>query len=657
MASKIFFFLVFISTALLFPKNTLAANNISAGELIVEPATLHSLGFEWSVTGDDNRNAQVTIKYKKSADSAWKEAQPMLRNNGETVAYSDSSLRYVTPNLFAGSVLNLESATSYDVEFKMIDPDGGSTTKNINVSTKAELVEKANRTLHVYPPSYSGSKLTPSFTDVQSAYNQVQPGETILIHPGTYQKDLVFNKQATAANPITIKGADRETTILQGVGNTLINMGGSSYHIIDNLTLTDAGTLIYGEGTPSAQFIQIANNKMTNTGLAVRCLSTNCKGLTITNNIMTGWYTPQNWMIRTRQGNAAVYLGGQAHDVSYNKISLFWDGPSIVTGKPDFSGPINVAIDFYNNELFFMNDDCMQLDYGVYNIRAFRNFCHNSFMGISAQPTYGGPIYIYQNIVYNVQRNGLKLNVEPSGLIIINNTLANTTGFVSPLWSNGQVFNNLFLGADTPLDDSGRAIFTGTYTPLITELDYNGYRRNEIISAQAHSKYFWIANPNDSNSSNISSSTLSDFVNRTGFEQHGVELDYGVFENVSIPDRTNYTNTGQNQKFSLSASSAAINKGKFIANINDSYTGTAPDLGAYEFGQAPYTFGPRESGQSTPSSKSGDANSDNNVDGIDYVTWLNHFGQNVTGPSNGDFNNDSKVDGVDYVIWLNNFGK
>jgi beta-glucanase (GH16 family)/outer membrane protein assembly factor BamB len=54
--------------------------------------------------------------------------------------------------------------------------------------------------------------------------------------------------------------------------------------------------------------------------------------------------------------------------------------------------------------------------------------------------------------------------------------------------------------------------------------------------------------------------------------------------------------------------------------------------------------------------KSGDANSDGRVDGVDYVTWLNHYGQNVTGSSVGDFNNSGAVDGVDYVIWLTNYG-
>jgi hypothetical protein len=35
----------------------LAADKTTAGELITEPPTLLSLGFEWRIEGDDNRNA------------------------------------------------------------------------------------------------------------------------------------------------------------------------------------------------------------------------------------------------------------------------------------------------------------------------------------------------------------------------------------------------------------------------------------------------------------------------------------------------------------------------------------------------------------------------------------------------------------------------
>ena len=55
--------------------------------------------------------------------------------------------------------------------------------------------------------------------------------------------------------------------------------------------------------------------------------------------------------------------------------------------------------------------------------------------------------------------------------------------------------------------------------------------------------------------------------------------------------------------------------------------------------------------------KTGDANSDGKVDGVDYMIWFNHYRQSVTGPANGDFNSSGFVDGVDYMLWLNNYGK
>jgi hypothetical protein len=54
----------------------------------------------------------------------------------------------------------------------------------------------------------------------------------------------------------------------------------------------------------------------------------------------------------------------------------------------------------------------------------------------------------------------------------------------------------------------------------------------------------------------------------------------------------------------------------------------------------------------------GDANGDNNVDGLDYIIWLNHYNLSSTnGYQDGDFNSDGKVDGVDYIAWLTNYGQ
>ena len=59
----------------------LAAADTSA----VEPdtlrtyATLHSLGFEWDVAGDDDHDAGCRVRYRAEGDAEWKTALDLLR--------------------------------------------------------------------------------------------------------------------------------------------------------------------------------------------------------------------------------------------------------------------------------------------------------------------------------------------------------------------------------------------------------------------------------------------------------------------------------------------------------------------------------------------------------------------------------------------------
>src|SRR5687767_4310778 len=87
-------------------------NEVKAGELHVDPPTLHCLGFRWMVEGDSNGNARGEVTYRKSGEGEWQRAQPMLRVNREE---TDKAFRsYRASNLLAGSVLNLEPNTEYE---------------------------------------------------------------------------------------------------------------------------------------------------------------------------------------------------------------------------------------------------------------------------------------------------------------------------------------------------------------------------------------------------------------------------------------------------------------------------------------------------------------------------------------------------------------
>ena len=165
--------------------------------------TLINLGFEWSIEGDANRNASVDLSYRKKGTAEWKPGLPMLRLRGERI-YAESRVDVISPNMFAGSILDLEPATAYEARFILKDPDGvrGQTERILTVSTRKEPEPYAGgRTFHVYPPNFSGPKQEPSFEGLMCAYNyycgggdtvtagrpRVKPGDTILVHAGVYQ--------------------------------------------------------------------------------------------------------------------------------------------------------------------------------------------------------------------------------------------------------------------------------------------------------------------------------------------------------------------------------------------------------------------------------------------------------------------------------------
>jgi hypothetical protein len=98
-------------------------NGTTAQRFVVEPPTLVSLGFEWRIDGDDNRNARVAVSYRRKGERVWTDGLPLLRIGRERI--NENALQYVVPNGFAGSIFDLEPATDYECRLVLTDPDGG----------------------------------------------------------------------------------------------------------------------------------------------------------------------------------------------------------------------------------------------------------------------------------------------------------------------------------------------------------------------------------------------------------------------------------------------------------------------------------------------------------------------------------------------------
>src|SRR6266436_6385562 len=147
---------------------------VKAGEFVIDPPTLINLGFEWVIQGDDNRNAKVEVAYRKQGEAQWKEGLPLIRLQGERIYQSQGVFDVISPNMFAGSILDLEPDTAYEARFVLADSDGvtGDAQKTVSVRTRPEPKPfTGGRTFHVYPPGFKGQKIEPSFEGLMCAYN------------------------------------------------------------------------------------------------------------------------------------------------------------------------------------------------------------------------------------------------------------------------------------------------------------------------------------------------------------------------------------------------------------------------------------------------------------------------------------------------------
>jgi hypothetical protein len=77
--------------------------------------------------------------------------------------------------------------------------------------------------------------------------------------------------------------------------------------------------------------------------------------------------------------------------------------------------------------------------------------------------------------------------------------------------------------------------------------------------------------------------------------KHSVRVDMSVFK---APVKFPYPAYPEREPadLRLKAGSTAVDAGVYIPNVNDNYTGKAPDLGAYELGQPLPHYGPRPRG-------------------------------------------------------------
>jgi len=379
------------------------ALKVKPGELVIDPPTLINLGFEWLIEGDDNRNASVDVAYRKPGATAWKKALPLLRLQAERIYQAEGVFDVVSPNMFAGSILDLDSDTAYEARFTLSDPDGvegapGNTeVRTVTVRTRPEPKPFAGgRVFHVYPPDYKGPKTEPSFNALMCAYNyycgggdtvtagrpRVKPGDIILVHAGIYKYhpeyytgDRTINAttpfegtyyltaSGTPDKPIVIQGAGDGEVIFDGNGNyNLFNVKAANYNYFEGVTIrnTDIAIRAGTQFIAGSKGLTVKRCRFENVGFGVFTNYAGSSGFYIADSYFIGRDDPDHllgWIgafwaqfngVEGQQfppklvSYTAVRLYGPGHVVAYNYVANFHDGVDVETyGNPDGSHAID----------------------------------------------------------------------------------------------------------------------------------------------------------------------------------------------------------------------------------------------------------------------------------------------------------------------------
>ena len=623
----------------------LAQDSTSAGRFTVEHPTLHNLGFEWSISGDANRNATVSVEFREVGASEWREALPLVRIGGERVFRQREHLEYTVPDGFAGSILNLHPGTEYECRFQLSDPDGkeGDTSQLVRVRTRSEPQPfQGGEVRHVYPPYHEGEKLEPHFTSLLQAYygaglgdwsvvweRPVRPGDTILVHAGLYRNDRLnyvdpmmtpfdgtnwLTIKATADRPITIRAAGDGEVVFDGAGNhRLFDVTASAHHIFDGLTFRGTDIAIFAgfKNVTGAVGLTVRNCRFEDVGFGVWTEFEGSSDFYIADNVflgraeqrnlLVGWTGPL-WRSAGPYGSHevrsyyAVKVYGPGHVIAHNAVAYFHDGIGISTyGTPSSDPHMRASsIDIHNNDIHMSGDDFIETDGGVHNIRVYNNRGVNAAHGgYSSQPVFGGPAYFIRNLLYHVPSGvAFKFSAKAAGLFAFHNTIIGEQ-VAGDLSANMHYRNNLFLGRDTP----DRGVMTWSNATSVHSSDYNGFRPNTGVARQ----YRWRAPRGsgtlyDAEPDNWQTfSTLAAFREATGQERHGIEVDFDIFRRMQAPDpvKRHAVYHAADLDFRLRPDSRAVDAGVPIPTVNEGFSGEAPDLGALEVGAPEPVYGPR----------------------------------------------------------------
>lgn len=264
-------------------------------------------------------------------------------------------------------------------------------------------------------------------------------------------------------------------------------------------------------------------------------------------------------------GGVVIYssnISNSGNVIRFNAFNHMFDGSHLYSEDAPTTN-----LDFHDNTMNAVNDDCIETDGAGINNRIYNNRFSKFLTGVSIAPAAIGPTYIFRNLFTGWENHSgydgypFKFNVSSALTIdwvyMYHNTcytsVANQDGFLFKQYSNWNNIisrNNIFSGTNYALESSS------SQNPV--DFDYD-----DLYTSRPGRFINWAG---------ANYTTLNAFTTATSQEKHGMNIDPG-FVNPT------------NMDFSLDDSSKLIDKGIRIPGINDGFAGAAPDIGFIETGK------------------------------------------------------------------------
>jgi hypothetical protein len=422
-------------------------------------------------------------------------------------------------------------------------------------------------------------KATPE--TISNALSSAKPGDIVQLAGGMYG-ELTVTHDGTAAQPLVLRAEpearfnrislrDRRHVILEGAAVDVVaatSRGGVDLLGAENCAVIRCTVRVTGRGYgigatrgPGAKNCYIADNVVTGS---------------------TPWTSEAMGADGKNEGEG-IQITGPGNVICYNRVTGFRD---CISTMEDMSVAEQVCIDIYNNDIYVGADDGIEADFCMHNCRIVRNRLTSCFVGLSSQPGLGGPTYFIRNAMYGLTYVPFKFHRGSQGDVCLHNTAVKVGDGLACF--SGQPFdfalfrNNLCLGGPPGAErwgnysgGVGRAANMVAPGPHCS-FDYDAIGTHTLPFAGAFGKQRF--------------SSLEEL--RQGpHERHAIQIDLSVFAGVEFPNPPVPVRPAADLR--PRADSIVVDKGARLANINDSYRGAAPDVGAYEAGEPLPQYGPR----------------------------------------------------------------